>query len=141
MAEARVPQINQVLAEITASIITFTFTVEDLGAFPNTRRPNVIWVGIGKDNKALEDLHRAVNTGMEGIGFPAEKRKFTPHLTLGRINRRTSREDRAAIGDVISRDSVGLLGTVQVTELVLFQSILKPTGAEHYPLAKFALQS
>ena len=77
---------------------------------------------------------------MTQIGFPAEKRKFAPHLTIGRVNRRTSRDDRAFIGSEVDRTPVGLLGTVEVSDMVFYRSILKHTGAEHIPLAKFPLK-
>jgi 2'-5' RNA ligase len=92
-----------------------------------------------KDNK-LTRLHAAVNEGMAQIGFPMEKRKFTPHLTIGRVRRRVSRDDRALIGSEVDQSAVGVLGTVEVSEIVFFRSILKHTGAEHYPLAKFQLE-
>lgn len=139
--ETRVTPINQLLSAIVEPVTTFEFTVEDLGTFPNPRRPNVIWVGVKDKNHELADLHKAVNVGMDRIGFPAEKRKFTPHLTIGRLNRRTSHDDRIAIGEEVTRTPVELLGTVIVSEVVLYRSVLKHTGAEHTPLAKFPLKN
>ena len=140
MPETQIAEINQVLSEIVKTFPAFTFTVENLGTFPNPRRPNIIWAGVADKDHKLADLHKAVNEGMTLIGFPAEKRKFTPHLTIGRVNRRTSRDDRAFIGSEVDRTSVGLLGTVEVSNIVFYRSILKHTGAEHFPLAKFPLR-
>ena len=137
MAETRIAQISQVLSAIVEPHPTFTFTVENLGTFPNPRRPNVIWAGVRDTEHKLADLVSAINAGMALSGFPPESRKFTPHLTIGRVNRRTSREDSAAIGLEVGRAAVGLLGTVAVTEMVFYRSILKNTGAEHTPLARF----
>ena len=134
-------QINQVLSAIVETIPAFEFTVEGLGTFPNPRRPNVIWVGVRDQTRKLSDLHTAVNAEMDHIGFPAERRKFTPHLTIGRVNRRTSRDDRTAIGKEVIRTPEGLLGTVEVSEVVFYRSVLKHTGAEHTPLAKFPLRN
>jgi len=139
--EARIAQINQVLSEIAEPYPAFGFTVENLGTFPNFQRPNVIWVGVGDRDHKLADLHRAINGGMARIGFSPETRKLTPHLTIGRVNRRTSRDDRTAIGGEVARASVGLLGTVEVSEVVFYRSILKHTGAEHTPLARFPLRN
>ena len=139
MPESRIAQINQVLSLIAEPYPAFTLTVENLGTFPNPKRPNVIWAGVKESEHKLADLVKAVNAGMAQSGFPPEQRKFTPHLTIGRVNRRTSREDSAAIGAEVARAAVGLLGTVAVTEMVLYRSILKNTGAEHTPLARYPL--
>ena len=141
MPETRIAQINQVLSEIAGPYPSFTFTVGNLGTFPNPQRPNVIWVGVGDSDHKLANLHKAVNEGMARVDFTPETRKFTPHLTIGRVNRRTSREDRATIGVEVTRASVELLGTVEVTEMVFYRSILKNTGAEHTPLTRFPFRN
>jgi 2'-5' RNA ligase len=139
MPETQIEGINQALATAVKTYGTFTFTVADLGAFPNLRRPNVIWVGVQDVEHKLAGLYSTVCESMEQIGFPAERRRFTPHLTIGRINRRTSRDDRTRIGNEVSRATVGLLGTVEASEIVFYRSILKHTGAEHFILEKFPL--
>lgn len=139
MPETRVTQVAQVLSDITKPFPPFHFTVENLGTFPNSQRPNIIWTGVSDRGHKLTDLYTAVNGGMAQIGFPSEKRKFTPHLTIGRVNRRTSRNDRARIGNEVARTEVGSLGTVEVSEVIFYRSILKHTGAEHIPLAIFTL--
>jgi 2'-5' RNA ligase len=139
MPETHIEGINQALAATVKTYGTFTFTVADLGTFPNRRRPNVIWVGVKDDEHKLAGLYRAVCKSMAQISFPAESRRFTPHLTIGRVNRRTSRDDRTQIGDEVSRTSVGVLGIIEVSEIVFYRSILKPTGAEHFILEKFPL--
>jgi 2'-5' RNA ligase len=141
LPESHVAQVKQVLSEMTVSIPVFNFTVENLGTFPNQSRPNVIWIGVGNSKGKLNDLHKAVNEGMARIGLPVEKRAFTPHLTIGRVNRRVSREDRAIIGLEVTKLSVGSLGTVEVSEVVLYRSTLKHSGAEHIVLAKFPLET
>ena len=140
MLETQSAEISRVLSEIVEKFHAFTFKVENLGTFPNPRRPNIIWAGVVDIDHKLADLHKAVNEGMAQIGFTIEKRKFTPHLTIGRVNRRTTRDDRAFIGSEVGRTSVGLLGTVEVSDIVFYRSILKHTGAEHIPLATFPLR-
>ena len=139
MPDSRNPEIIQVLSDIVKTFPVFTFTVENLGTFPNPRRPNIIWAGVADRDHKLANLHKAVNEGMAQIGFPTEKRKFTPHLTIGRVNRRTSRDDRVFIGSEVERIDVGVLGTVEVSALVFYRSILKHSGAEHIPITKFLL--
>ncbi len=64
----------------------FTVSVETVGCFPNIRRPRVVWVGIGDGSEEVCALHDALETPLLDLGvYRREERKFTPHITLGRI--------------------------------------------------------
>ncbi|MGC9358536.1 MAG: RNA 2',3'-cyclic phosphodiesterase, partial [Anaerolineae bacterium] len=112
---------------------------EGLGAFPNTRNPRVIWVGVEEPTGRLALLHKAVNEALERVGFEPETRPFKPHLTLGRTRRRISRSQARLIGQEIDAAKIGLLTEEEAREIILFQSDLKPTGAEYTALKTFAL--
>lgn len=58
-----------------------------VGAFPNFRRPRVVWMGVASDPK-LELLHHDVEVACDAIGFAMEGRPFRPHLTLARVKDR-----------------------------------------------------
>jgi 2'-5' RNA ligase len=45
----------------------------------------VIWVGLAGEVTALAAVKRDLDTGLAPLGWEAEKRPFTPHLTLGRV--------------------------------------------------------
>lgn len=47
--------------------------------------PRSIWVGIAP-NESLNDLQRRLERLAERIGFTAERRKFTPHITIARLH-------------------------------------------------------
>ena len=63
----------------------FTIVIKGLGAFPNTRRPRVIWLGVSEGADQIERLYREIEQGLRRLGFPAEREQFVPHLTLARI--------------------------------------------------------
>jgi 2'-5' RNA ligase len=114
--------------------------VGGIGCFPNSRRPRVVWAGIADPAGRLTCLQSAVEEALGSIGFTPEARRFTPHLTLGRINRRTSRQDAALVGHIVAGSSPAELGAVTVVNFNLIRSVLRPTGAEYTTLAKFTLQ-
>ena len=58
--------------------------------FPNPRRPRVLWVGLEGDLNALAGLQAAVEQAVTGLGYAAEERPFSPHITLGRVRRGVS---------------------------------------------------
>lgn len=132
--------IEAALAAVARNVRPFAFNVQGLGAFPNANRPRVIWVGLDEPTGQLTLLHRAVNEAMASIGFQPEDRRFSPHLTLGRIRQRASREDEQAVGEAIRRTDVGALGEVLAEELIFFRSVFKSSGAEYTPLARYKLE-
>jgi 2'-5' RNA ligase len=136
---ARQPPVEKALSVVARNVRPFTFGVQYLGAFPNVNRPRVIWIGVEESTGQLRLLHRAVNEAMESVGFQPEKRRFSPHLTIGRIRRRASRDEARAVGAAIQQADVGYLGRVPVERMIFFRSVLKSSGAEYTPLAEFEL--
>jgi RNA 2',3'-cyclic 3'-phosphodiesterase len=135
----RVVPIREALTIVARNVHPFDFQVGGLGAFPNARRARVLWVGIADPTAWLALLQDAVAEAMTHLGFERETRTFSPHLTLGRVNRNASAEELRDLGAVVEATQVGELGTVTVEELILYQSILRPGGAEYSPLAHFSL--
>jgi 2'-5' RNA ligase len=135
----RLPEIKRALTAVARHAPPCTFTVGELGCFPNPRRPRVVWVGVQEPTGRLAALQDAIEEVMAPLGYPPEGRGFTPHLTLGRVGRRTSRNDAARVGEIVTETEVGSLGEVPAGHFALIRSVLKPTGAEYTPLEEFLL--
>jgi 2'-5' RNA ligase len=112
----------------------FELTVEGSGAFPNTRAPRVIWVGV-KAPSELSRLQLTVENCCRQAGFAPETRPFNPHLTLGRVS-----GGGAQVGQALNANQVGLLGRCTVDQVTLFKSDLTPGGSIYTPLAHFPLK-
>jgi 2'-5' RNA ligase len=105
-----------------------------LGFFPNERRPRVLWAGIeaGPD---LAALAAAVETALGALGIAREERPFSPHLTLARFDTLRGLDAlHSAMEQVVQLE----FGTATATEFHLYQSVLKPGGAEYTRLATFS---
>lgn len=111
----------------------FEICVGGLGAFPSVRRPRVVWVGV-EAPPALAALQRAIETETVRLGYAAEDRSFSPHLTLGRVAHNATPEDVREVADTLVRTRVGELGRTVVDSVRLFRSDLKPGGAVYTPL-------
>jgi 2'-5' RNA ligase len=109
----------------------------NIGFFPNEKRPRVVWSGMdASENLAL--LAHDVDQQIATLGFPAEERVFTPHLTLARLDPPgIAPELRAAIEKHAARD----FGELQTSEFHLIESKLKPTGAEYTTIQSFSFVS
>ena len=137
----KLPGIERALAAVARHAPRATFTVEGVGCFPNPRRPRVVWVGVKEPTGRLAALQDAIEEVMAPFGYEPEGRGFTPHLTLGRVQRRASRDDVARVGEVVTGTVLGELASVPVERFDLIQSVLKPSGAEYTALRAFPLKA
>ncbi len=130
--------LSKSLPALTSRYQSFDFHIEQLGAFPNLRRPRVIWVGV-RAPTVLCDLQRSIERETQHLGYTPEERSFSPHLTLGRVNQNVTPEEVHQISTALSQQTVGDLGRVSVERIVLFRSELLPSGARYTPLANATL--
>lgn len=65
---------------------TFMLPVEGLGRFPDRGRPHAVWAGLSRGHPRLFQLHKRIDDALFGIGIEPEKRIYTPHITLARVN-------------------------------------------------------
>ncbi len=111
----------------------FSMSVGGIGAFPNSRRPRVIWIGL-EAPAALAALQRGVEAASASLGYVAENRPFSPHLTVGRVGQSISVADLHKIHTALDGMEVGELGQVQVEAIHIFKSDLHPGGSVYTPL-------
>lgn len=126
-------------ADIQLALATVPFTTpikvsfRGLGFFPNERRPRVFWAGMEAGDE-LGALAAAVETALEPLGIPRERREFSPHLTLARFDPPSDvHRLHAAIAAV---EPLEFGGTI-AKEFHLYQSVLKRGGAEYTRVATF----
>jgi len=139
VAPGVVEPIADALRGVCADYAPFTFELAGSGVFPNPSRPRVVWTGVNEPSGTLIALQKGVTQALEPLGFEPEKRAYTPHLTIGRADRRASQRELAEVGELISRSSVGTLCQVYVEHITLMKSDLQPSGAVYTPLAVLAL--
>ncbi|MBN1413954.1 MAG: RNA 2',3'-cyclic phosphodiesterase [Bacteroidales bacterium] len=118
------------------AIPAMTLHLSGVGLFKNLHNPRVIWIGM----KPCASLHQAwqyLNDNLLPFGFPAEDKEFRPHLTLGRVKEIRYKEK---LNTLIEKYKNISFGTVSVTEILFYESILKPEGPDYIPLMRFPLQ-
>jgi 2'-5' RNA ligase len=135
--EERVTAVEAALREAAAEAgRPLHLQVRGAGAFPNARRPRVIWAGLEGDVAPLVALASALGARLAKLGFAPEDRPFAPHLTLGR-----AREGRGAPGLAGALAAAALVEPTpwRVPELVLFESHLSPRGPRYEAVTRVAL--
>lgn len=117
----------------TGTCRAFSLSLATVGTFPNANRPRIVWAGVKGDIPALNTLHHAVIAATSGIGFPAEKRPFKPHLTIGRVKKWARGNDHRAIAAAVRRANPAQIATVPVTQFHVIRSQLTRNGPIYTP--------
>jgi len=133
----RIEEIVDKAQQAVKGIGPFEIRIKGGGGFPNTKNPRVIWLGVEDQEGLLRELQARVEKGLEELGFKREERNYTPHLTLGRL--RTGR-GKGGVAQAIKDIGDSDLGAMKIREIVLFQSQLKPSGAEYTKLRTIPLE-
>jgi 2'-5' RNA ligase len=125
--ESLIAAIKERLSAVCLDHKAFNISITGTGTFPNFRSPNVLWVGI-EDSEELKRLYYDIENAMLSVGFEKEKRKFSPHLTIGRV------KDKSGIAPALKEFAAfkdKKFGSMNISEFLLMQSVLRPSGAEY----------
>jgi len=133
--EALVERIKASLTSIASCHRIFSLRAAGTGVFPDYSRPRVLWVGID-GSEELNLLYNDIESAMEQLGYRREERTFRPHLTIARV--RSSRGLSPLLKE-LRRYRESEFGKIEVAEILLMKSTLKPTGAEYERLFSAAL--
>jgi RNA 2',3'-cyclic 3'-phosphodiesterase len=107
-----------------------------VGLFKNLHNPRVIWIGI-KPCPLLEQAVQTLGNTLVPFGYTADNVEFIPHLTLGRVKEIKHTEKLAGLIEEYKNES---FGTVCISEIIYYESMLKPEGPVYHPLAHFLLR-
>jgi len=110
-----------------AAFRAFELELRGGGAFPNPRRPRVLWLGVGDGALPLQQIAGRLCSGLREGGFALEARPFRGHLTVARVRPGGERSALRALQVVPST----AIATFNVERLCLMQSHLSPHGAKH----------
>jgi 2'-5' RNA ligase len=132
-------QLEDIFAAVQRGVVgisPFSFVLAKLGGFPNLRRPRVIWLGVPVGQEPLQELQEQVEFQLAECGFPRERRKFSPHLTIGRVRSPRGIQPLLKRLPSVSFES----DEIYVDTVKVMRSQLLPTGAEYSALKVVALK-
>lgn len=107
------------------------------GAFPSIKRARVIWIGMAEGSREGRKVASKLDARLEKAGVKREGRPFAGHLTLARLKQPTDSVDYLAkLGNRLE----GLQDMAfDVSEIVLYESVLSPKGPTYKPLERMRL--
>src|SRR5579884_1179037 len=122
--EERIPSAIEAAHLVAAQTAPFTLILAGVGAFPQQRRPQVLWVGASEGVPLLTELAESLDKALTERGFEPETRRFNPHLTLARIKSPEGQEAVAKTfpAQAAERNKVDKIGVIQATNYVLMRS-------------------
>jgi len=124
--EEQIDEIKKSMIKSVKGITPFFMTLRDIGVFPNIRYPRVIWMGLEDKTERLLILQKNIEENLNILGFTPEERKFSPHLTIGRLK---SLKGKSRLANMIhAKKDMNIDGSISVNKINLIKSELRVTG-------------
>lgn len=133
------PAIGAAIGQAAAAHRPFTLHTTGLGVFPHGRAPRVVWLGVDGAIEELRALQADVERLVAPLGFPTERRAFSPHLTLGRSDKQASPAQLRATGAAVAAGRQPPVVRWTVGAITLMRSELLRGGARYSAVARHTL--
>ncbi len=105
------------------------------GAFPSLYKPRVLWIGLEKGIKQTQELAGYVTNILMEFNLIRDKKRFIPHLTLGRIKKLNNDDWDKWLGYINSL----IWEEIKISSFILWQSILTSQGPIYKVIEKYPL--
>jgi len=112
---------------------SFELTLRGVSHFEHKGIPGAVWARV-PPTPELNGLRMKIERVCDLAGLGRETRRFTPHITIARLNRHAG-----SIAPWLARHA-GLNATWQVDAFTLFESHLLASGAVHEIAARYPLR-
>ena len=136
LRDEEIAEVCRRVAKVIANIEPFSLTGANVGAFPQSDRPRVLWLGADEGSDKFCHLQSTIEQNLAGMGFRGENRRYVPHLTLGRVG---PGGDTAALVQGLGELAGFAGGQMFVDEVVVYESEPQRSGPKYLPLAHLKL--
>jgi RNA 2',3'-cyclic 3'-phosphodiesterase len=134
----RVAALTEALRRACRPFAPLQLKAEGVGFFPDSRFPRVAWVGVREAQDQLLPLQRAVEAAAQEFTAEEPDKRFSGHVTLGRI-KNLKRPEAARLAEAAARMADRLFGLWTAAEVELIRSVLTPQGARYTTVASAPL--
>lgn len=136
--ESLLPALTDTMRAIGGRHWPVDMRLRTVGAFPDLRRPRVVWMGIAPSPK-LELLQHDVEAGCAALGIDVDGKPFRPHLTIGRLRGTESRDAIRALRQAARE--VQFRADAAVSAIALMHSTTTTAGRRYARLADAPLRT
>ncbi len=122
--ESLVTPISAALDALKFDWSRLTVRLDKCGGFPNLKQPRVLWVGLSGAEAAVT-MAAAINKALTPLGIEPDRKKFSPHVTLGRVKQPVNTEAVVRTMNGLSLSSEPVI----LDRVALVESTLTPSGS------------
>ncbi|RKF23222.1 RNA 2',3'-cyclic phosphodiesterase [Altericroceibacterium spongiae] len=123
-------RLRMVAAESTA----FPVAIDGVGHFERKKKPHTLWAGLSPSPDLLV-LQRKVERVCQLVGLEPETRRFTPHITLARLNSATG-----PIAPFLANHARLQSPPFMVDHIILYESHLSRNGSMYEAVMRYSLK-
>ena len=134
--EEKIEHIGSKLRQLATQSLQFSLTIKNAGVFKSLARPTIVWLGF-EESDPLGLLKNTIEKEISALDYPEEQRKFTPHLTIGRIK---SLKNKKALQQIVQEFQQKTILQFTVAEIIFYESILSYNGPEYIKLGSYPLK-
>jgi len=135
--DGQVSEVCTLARQIAEKYYAFDLEVAGTGCFPLRGPVRIVWIGVSQPSPLLLNCQADCEAGYAELGFEAENRAYSPHLTIGRVNDPSVGQ---RIRQALREFETFSAGGFTAHELTVFQSVLRPGGSIYTPLARAAFR-
>jgi 2'-5' RNA ligase len=117
------------------ALAPFPLTVTGLGLFGTGHRQRTLWAGVEKSPELIRLKHK-VDRVLDDLGLEADKRQYTPHITLARLD--DPHPDR--LQAYVESHNLAVSGEFLVENFSLYSSQLRREGPFYTEEAVYPLE-
>jgi RNA 2',3'-cyclic 3'-phosphodiesterase len=133
ITEAEMVDVCRVVQSATAEVESFEIIFRGAGAFPSLANPKTLWIGVDDGAESLIELQSTIEAALyKELRYPREHRRFTPHLTIGRVKRDN---DLEPLVEALAANADFDADLCVVDEVITFSSTLTSNGPLYEALA------
>jgi RNA 2',3'-cyclic 3'-phosphodiesterase len=133
--EGQVEKIDSIMSDSLAAYTPLNIVIKNTGIFGSSYNPKVIWFGTEK-SEILKNLAENLLENLDVNGFFRDRQNFVPHLTVGRIK---DVQNKQLFQNVVDQYKNSFIQEVQVESIILFESLLSPSGPQYKKISEYSL--
>ncbi len=133
--EEKIQFIRTALQQVTEQTVAFSMKMDGTGIFGSSYKPRILWYGVENDT-AIHQLGETVLNSLDNAGFPRDRQNFVPHFTIGHIKKI---EHKKLFQEAIAAHCHDFLQEFTVDKIILYESLLKPSGVVYRVVMEFSL--
>jgi 2'-5' RNA ligase len=135
-----IPDVCREIAAATVQFEPFEIEFQAAGAFPDSQRAKTLWIGIapGEGFDQLAAMNNEIEERLHtNLGFPRERRRFQPHLTIGRVN--SAGAAQQALAQLVEENATFDASLAEIDEVLIYASFLEKSGPTYTVMGRAEL--